>query len=565
MDLGIDIGTSGVKVVLVDENGVLAASADAPLTVDRPRPLWSEQDPEAWWRATGHAVAKLRRDHANALAAVRAVGLSGQMHGATLLDEADAVLRPAILWNDGRSGAQCAALERDCPALRAITGNPAMPGFTAPKLLWVRENEPEIFARIRRVLLPKDHVRLRMTGEAVSDMSDSAGTLWLDVAARDWSDAMLAATGLSRDAMPRLVEGSAPGGALRAEVATEWGVPAGIPVAGGAGDNAAGAVGIGTVMPGRGFLSLGTSGVYFVANAAFSPNPERAVHAFCHCLPGMWHQMSVILSAASCLRWAAKLLGAADEATLLAEIEANAPEPSAVAFLPYLSGERTPHNDPDAKGVFFGMTHDTDRATLGRAVLEGVAFAFADGQDALLGAGADIDTVSVIGGGSRSRLWGEILASVLNRPLTYHAGGEIGPAFGAARLARLAATGENPVDVCTPPPVTHVIAPDHRAGRTLRRDAAAPSASLWRAQGRVRANLRLTPLPPRTHPATCRRSRRRARSTAPCWEDFRRAHRRIRNSPFRAKGSTHRPRRPDARSPDRDVAGCAPELPSSAE
>jgi len=291
-------------------------------------------------------------------------------------------------------------------------------------------------------------------------MSDSAGTLWLDVAARDWSDEVLAATDMGRAHMPRLIEGNRPGGSLRADVAAEWGVPAGIPVAGGAGDNAAGAVGIGTVVPGRAFLSLGTSGVYFVANGAFSPNPGRAVHAFCHCLPDTWHQMSVILSAASCLTWAVGVLGAEDEAALLATIGAGTSGPAGEIFLPYLSGERTPHNDPDAKGVFFGLTHDSDRASLGRAVLEGVAYAFADGQEALLGAGAAIDTVSVIGGGSRSRLWGEILASVLDRPLTYHAGGEEGPAFGAARLARLATTGEDPATVCTPPPVTHVVEPD---------------------------------------------------------------------------------------------------------
>ena len=460
MYLGIDIGTSGVKVVLTDEDQTVLGTANAPLALSRPKSLWSEQKPDDWWRATGAAMAVLRRDHQRAVAAVRGIGLSGQMHGATLLDASDEELRPAILWNDGRSEAECEALEKTCPRLRAITGNPAMPGFTAPKLLWVRDHEPDVFGRIRRVLLPKDYVRLRMTGEAVSDMSDSAGTLWLDVAARDWSDEVLAATDLSRKHMPRLVEGSAPGGVLRADVAAEWGVPTGIPVAGGAGDNAAGAVGIGTMTPGRAFLSLGTSGVYFVANGAFSPNPKRAVHAFCHCLPGMWHQMSVFLSAASCLTWAADILGAENEVALLGMIESGSPGPSDEIFLPYLSGERTPHNDPNAKGVFFGLTHDSNRAALGRAVLEGVAFAFADGQDALTGAGAEIDTVSVIGGGSRSRLWGEILASVLNRPLTYHAGGEVGPAFGAARLARLAATGEDPAAVCTPPPVTRVIEPD---------------------------------------------------------------------------------------------------------
>lgn len=291
-------------------------------------------------------------------------------------------------------------------------------------------------------------------------MSDAAGTLWLDVARRQWSTPMLAACGLSLDHMPALVEGSDPTGTLRPQLAAAWGMGVGVVVAGGAGDNAAGAVGIGAVTPGRAVLSLGTSGVYFLSNGRFSPNPEQGVHAFCHCLPDKWHQMSVILSAASCLSWVAGVTGAENEAALLAEIEAAGNAPGSLLFLPYLSGERTPHNDPNAKGVFFGLTHGTDRAALGRAVLEGVAYAFADGQDALLAAGTKIDSVSVIGGGARSRHWGRILAAVLNRPLTYHAGGEIGPAFGAARLARLAVSGEDPEAICTAPPVSHVIEPD---------------------------------------------------------------------------------------------------------
>ena len=459
MFLGIDLGTSGVKAVLADERQEIVATGNAPLEASRPRPLWSEQNPEDWWRATCRATAAIQRANPRALEAVKGIGLSGQMHGATLLDSQDRVLRPAILWNDGRCVAECDELEAREPASRSITGNLAMPGFTAPKLMWVARNEAEVFSKVARVLLPKDYVRLRMTGEHVSEMSDASGTLWLDVAARDWSDPMLAATGLSRDHMPQLVEGSEPGGALLAAVAAEWGVSAGVPVAGGAGDNAAAAAGIGAVTPGSGFLSLGTSGVLFVSNAAFSPNPEQAVHAFCHCLPGTWHQMSVILSAASCLKWVTALTGATDEASLLEEVEAAGDVPGDLVFLPYLSGERTPHNDPKAMGVFFGLTHDVDRAGLARAVLEGVAFAFADGRDALLEAGAEINAISVVGGGARGRYWGRILASVLRRPLHYHVGGEIGPAFGAARLARLAVTGEEPSVVCAPPPVSHIVDP----------------------------------------------------------------------------------------------------------
>ncbi len=459
MYLGIDLGTSGVKVVLVDDDQTVVDQETAPLHVSMPRPLWSEQDPEQWWRATGVAMAALRTSRAGELAAVRGIGLSGQMHGATLLDAEDRVLRPAILWNDGRSSAECVELERRVPDSRTITGNLAMPGFTAPKLLWVASHEPDVFARVAKVLLPKDYLRLRMAGISASDMSDSAGTLWLDVANRRWSEEMLGATGLPVSAMPELFEGSQATGTLRAEIAAEWGVPASAVIAGGAGDNAAGAAGVGVVEPGAAFLSLGTSGVLFVSNAGYAPNPEQAVHAFCHCLPGTWHQMSVILSAASCLSWLSELMGV-EVSVLLDEAETADRETGDLIFLPYLTGERTPHNDPNAMGVFFGLTSATGRADLTRAVLEGVAFAFADGQASLQAAGTEIGQTSVIGGGARSPFWGRILAATLGRPLTYHLGGEVGPAFGAARLGRLAATGEAPVAVCTRPATDHVVGPD---------------------------------------------------------------------------------------------------------
>ncbi len=459
MYLGIDLGTSGVKVVLVDDDQTVIDQATAPLQVSMPQPLWSEQDPESWWLATCDAVATLRAGRADELQAVRGIGLSGQMHGATLLDASDRVLRPAILWNDGRSAAECAELERRAPESRAITGNLAMPGFTAPKLLWVANHEPEVFADVAKVLLPKDYVRLRMTGASASDMSDSAGTLWLDVAGRRWSEEMLDATGLPLSAMPELFEGSQATGTLRPEIAAEWGVAADAVVAGGGGDNAAGAAGVGVVEPGAAFLSLGTSGVLFVSNAGYAPNPEQAVHAFCHCLPETWHQMSVILSAASCLSWLSEILGAEVE-TLLDEAAAADRDTGSLIFLPYLTGERTPHNDANAMGVFFGLTAATARADLTRAVLEGVAFAFADGQAALQAAGTEIGETSVIGGGARSQFWGRILAAVLGRTLTYHSGGEVGPAFGAARLGRLAATGEDPKSVCTRPPTAGVVDPD---------------------------------------------------------------------------------------------------------
>jgi xylulokinase len=456
MYLGIDIGTSGVKAILMGETGAVVEIANAPLSVSRPLDLWSEQDPADWWAATNSAVTKLDLQKRGA---VKAIGLSGQMHGATLLGADNRVLRPAILWNDGRSAAQCAGLEAAVPALGQITGNRAMPGFTAPKLQWVRENEPEIFAQLKTVLLPKDYVRLCMTGELASDMSDSAGTLWMDVGKRDWSDVMLAATGLDRSHMPKLFEGSEFTGELRAELAEAWGM-ARVPVVAGGGDNAAGAVGVGVVKPGDAFLSLGTSGVLFLANGGYTPNPTGGVHSFCHALPGRWHQMSVILSAASCVDWAVKLCGMKDAAAMFATIEAR-DKPADEIFLPYLSGERTPHNDPNAKGVLFGLTHDSDAAAIGQAVLEGVAFAFRDGMDALTDSGAHIDSITVIGGGAKSHYWGKILASVFGRPLVYRDGGEVGPAYGAAKLAQIADTGGNVDDICKAPAIVHVAEPDN--------------------------------------------------------------------------------------------------------
>jgi xylulokinase len=474
MYLGLDLGTSAVKALLVDDDERVVDQASVALDVQRPQPLWSEQDPAAWWGAVVQAMGVLRTRQPAALAAVRGIGLAGQMHGAVLLDAADRVLRPAILWNDGRSAAQCAVLLQREPGAMEITGNLAMPGFTAPKLLWVAEHEPDIFRQVRRVLLPKDYIRLRLCGEYASDMSDASGTLWLDVGRRRWSHAMLAATGLDDESMPRVVEGTEITGALQPQVAADWGMRPGVAVAAGAGDNAAGAVGVGVIRRGQAFLSLGTSGVLFAASDAFSPNAAQAVHTFCHCVPRTWHYMSVILSAASCLAWVTTVTGAASQAALLAEIETAEVEhpgkPSSVIFLPYLSGERTPHNDPQATGVFFRLTHETSRADLGRAVLEGVAFAFADGRDVLLAAGADLREVAVIGGGARSALWGRVLASVLRQPLVYHAGGEVGPAFGAARLARLSVSQEDPTTVCTPPPIARVVEPDaDLAGRYAKR------------------------------------------------------------------------------------------------
>ncbi|VCZ92657.1 Xylulose kinase [Klebsiella pneumoniae] len=370
MYIGIDLGTSGVKAILLNEQGEVVASHTEKLTVSRPHPLWSEQDPEQWWLATDTAMKALGAQHS--LRDVKALGIAGQMHGATLLDKSLQVLRPAILWNDGRCAEECQLLEDKVSASRQITGNLMMPGFTAPKLLWVQRHEAAVFSQVDKVLLPKDYLRLRMTGELASDMSDAAGTMWLDVARRDWSDEMLAACDLSRDAMPALFEGSDVTGQLRPEVAQAWNMPPAL-VVGGGGDNAAGAVGVGMADAGQAMLSLGTSGVYFAVSEGFLSKPESAVHSFCHALPGRWHLMSVMLSAASCLDWAAKLTGLASVPALIAAAQTADESAGPVWFLPYLSGERTPHNNPQAKGVFFGLTHQHGPAELARAVLEGWA------------------------------------------------------------------------------------------------------------------------------------------------------------------------------------------------
>lgn len=435
MVIGIDLGTSGVKVALLDAHGKVMAVESTPLEVSRPQPLWSEQDAESWWQATDRAMQALAQQHD--LSGVKAIGLSGQMHGATLLDSVNRVLRPAILWNDGRSGEQCQELEKRVPDSRRITGNLMMPGFTAPKLLWVKQHEPQVFAQVAKVLLPKDYLRFRMSGDFASDMSDAAGTMWLDVAQRDWSDEMLSACELQRSQMPQLFEGNQITGTLLPDVAARWGMQR-VPLVAGGGDNAAGAVGVGMVEPGQGMLSLGTSGVYFLVSDGYLSNPQRAVHSFCHALPQRWHLMSVILSAASCLDWAAALTGCEDVPQLLSEAEKARSDVPPVWFLPYLSGERTPHNNPQAQGAFFGLTHQHGRPELARAVLQGVGFALAEGMDAVHECGVQPKTVMLIGGGARSAYWRQMLADISGQTLDYCHGGEVGPALGAARLAQLA-------------------------------------------------------------------------------------------------------------------------------
>lgn len=457
MYLGLDLGTSGLRAILTDVGGNVLAEADAAFDVHHPHAGWSEQNPADWVNACAATVAKIRSIAPDAFAALKGIGLSGHMHGATLIDADDRVLRPCMLWNDTRSIHEAAALDA-LPGMRDITGNIVFPGFTAPKLAWVEANEPDIFDKVAKVLLPKDYLRLWLTGEHISDLSDSAGTAWLDVGARQWSQVALDHGHMRRDQMPGLVEGSAIGGQLRSELATDWGLSGTIVVAGGAGDNAAAACGIGALGEGTGFVSLGTSGALMAGRDQYAPKPASAVHSFCHAVPGRWYQMGVILAATDSLNWLAHALDKSP-ADLSSALPDKATGCSAALFLPYLSGERTPHNDSTIRGAFIGLDINMDRTDLTRAVMEGVAFALRDSLDALKSTGASFDTLFAIGGGARSRFWLTTLANTLDVPLSLPAGSELGAAKGAARLAICAHSGQDPADVMVQPGTAEVIEP----------------------------------------------------------------------------------------------------------
>ena len=457
MYLGLDLGTSGVKAMLIDGDQTAIGAGHGSLDVSRPHSGWSEQAPADWIRATEDAISELKASHPSELAAVKGIGLSGQMHGATLLDGSDNVLRPCMLWNDTRSFKEAAELDAD-PRFRKLTGNIVFPGFTAPKVVWVKNNEPETFAKVRKILLPKDYLRLWLSGEHISEMSDSAGTSWLDTGKRAWSSELLTATDLDESHMPSLVEGTDSAGTLRGELASKWGMGSGVVISGGAGDNAASACGMGTVSAGNAFVSLGTSGVLFAANASYLPKPESAVHAFCHALPNTWHQMGVILSATDALNWYSGIAGKS-AAELTGELGDDLKAPTSVTFLPYLSGERTPHNDAKIRGVFTGLGHESSRAVLTQAVLEGVTFAIRDNLEALKSAGTSIARVTAIGGGSRSKYWLRSIATALGVPVDIPQDGDFGAAFGAARLGLIAATGADPVKVCSAPKTEETIEP----------------------------------------------------------------------------------------------------------
>lgn len=460
--LGLDLGTSGLRAVLVDEAGAVIGSAERGYHVSRPRPGWSEQSPADWITALDGAVNELKGRFA-CFADLKGIGVAGQMHGATLLDESGQVLRPCILWNDTRSAHEAAVLD-GLGEFRSITGNIVFPGFTAPKLAWVRTHEPELFARIAKVLLPAAFINHYLTGEHASDMSDASGTGWLDIARRDWCDALLSHCHLDRSQMPVLVEGSAPIGHLRAELRAHWGLDHAVVVCGGGGDNAATACGIGAVDDGEGFVSLGTSGVVLVARQAASAMPDMAIHTLCHAIPDRWCQMGVMLAATDCLNWLGQVTEQSPVA-LVGELDGDLQAPGPICFYPYLSGERTPHNDARIRGAFTGLAAMTRRADLTRAVLEGVAFGLRESLDALREAGTDGRTLAVVGGGSDSPYWLKIIATLFEQPLTVPDHREYAAGLGAANLARGAATGAASSDFILAPsghaivePVTEQIA-----------------------------------------------------------------------------------------------------------
>lgn len=458
MYLGLDLGTSGIRALLVDADGCVVGEASAPCLVTHLQPGWSEQNPEEWINACRKAMAELRSQHPKEVAAVQAIGLSGHMHGATLIDRNGDVLRPCMLWNDTRADAQARRFDA-MPMFRDTTGNIVFPGFTAPKIEWVRENEPDVFAAIHKILLPKDYLRFWLTGESLSDMSDSAGTSWMDVGTRSWSSELLDACQLSEAQMPQLIEGSDQAGELRDQLRTEWGMTGPVIVAGGGGDNAAAACGLGCLSAGDGFVSLGTSGVLLAASDTYAPAPDKAVHSFCHAVPDTWFQMGVTLAATDSLNWLAKVTGSTP-AALAGTLPEKPSGTSSALFLPYLSGERTPHNTATPCGVFAGMDISSDQSDLTAAVMEGVAFSLADCLHALRSTGTEISALTTTGGGSKSPFWLQTIANVLDVTLDLPANGEFGAALGAARLAMAADIGGDINSLMSKPEIAKTIEPD---------------------------------------------------------------------------------------------------------
>jgi xylulokinase len=440
--LGIDVSTTGAKALLIDDGGKVVATATTALSLQTPKPLWSEQDPQEWWTGTAASIKKALAEAGAKGSDVAAVGLTGQMHGLVLLDGQRNVLRPAILWNDQRTGAECEEIEKKVGRAELIreVGNVALTGFTAPKILWVRNNEPDVYAKAKLVLLPKDYVRLRLTGEAAMDKADGSGTILFELKARGWSKTVLEKLDIPAEWLPPTLEGPEVTGKVTAEAAAATGLAEGTPVMAGGGDQAAGAVGAGAVRPGVVSLTLGTSGVVFATTPEPLVEPEGRLHAFCHAVPGTWHFMGVTLSAAGSLQWYHDTLTPDESFAAIVKEAEDAPAGSeGLLFLPYLSGERTPYPDPHARGSFVGLTLRHRRAHLTRSVLEGVAFSMKDCFALLQGAGlGEVSEVRIAGGGAKGALWRKIVASALGLPMVTVTSTE-GAAYGAALLGAVGA------------------------------------------------------------------------------------------------------------------------------
>lgn len=449
MYLGIDIGTSAVKLVCTDADRILATSS-VGIKTSSPRPGWSEQHPDLWWQATCDALGQLAGQ--TALSEVEAIGLSGQMHGAVLLDRDLRPIRPAILWNDSRAARECDDLRATLPQIGHIAGVLPLPGFTAPKIAWLKQHEPRHYAQLAHILLPKDYIGLRLHGELATDTSDAAGTMWLDQASRNWHAGIAEATDVAEDRLPQIFDGHSVVGTVTAKAAAETGLKTGVPVVAGGGDAATGAVSLGATEPGRGFISLGTSGQLFVADRSYKPNPERYVHAFAHTLPGRWYQMAAMLNGARPISWIGGQLGlSAAEVVALAETVSSERVP---IFLPYLTGERSPLGDPHIRACFFGLEDSTTRADICRSVVEAIAFCFADAAQSFGETIDNLPEMAAIGGGSRSDLLLGLIATVTGKPIVRSEGSDSGPAYGAARLAACGCGALSKADLALQPPAT---------------------------------------------------------------------------------------------------------------
>lgn len=455
--LGLDLGTSGLKALLLTATGDVVGTAAATYEVSVPHQNWSEQDPNNWVKACSKLLTELRANHRIEFEQIAALSLSGHMHGAVVVDEKGTALRPCILWNDMRSDVEATQLDGK-PEFREISGNIVFPGFTAPKLLWIKNHEPNVFGKIHKVLLPKDYLLHWLTGHYVTDYSDASGTSWLDVEKRDWSDLLLNASGMRRDQMPALVNGCDAVDLILPELARQFGLSPSLKIVAGGADNAVAACGVGAVDKNQGFVSLGTSGVILVARDSYAAAPKKAVHTFCHAVPDRWYQMGVILSATNSLNWLAKLVGM-EPAELAGLCGDKISGPSQVVFLPYLNGERTPHNDANIGGAFIGLKTDTSTADLCQAVMEGVSFALRDCLETLNSTGTTPTELLAIGGGTKSNFWAQTLATILNLRLALPEDGEFGGALGAARLA-LVGDGYPLSEVLTKPKIAQVVSPD---------------------------------------------------------------------------------------------------------